>query len=140
MLDIALSESKRLNNYIDNIMQMLKVESGSLALVISKQNNKAFINDIGQICSRLYTKADIEFINSKDEFEFECDEMLFKQVMLNLVDNAVKFSNGHSSKIYVSLSRKNNSECIFEVIDNGVGLIKTDLDSIFTVFHRLDKR
>jgi two-component system sensor histidine kinase KdpD len=139
MLDIALSESKRLNNYIDNIMQMLKVESGNLALAISTQNNKSFINDIQQICSRLYTKADIEFINSKDEFEFECDEMLFKQVMLNLVENAVKFSSADNSKISISLSKQGDS-CVFEVRDNGVGLSKTDLESIFTVFHRLDKK
>lgn len=140
MLDIAVSESKRLDSYIDNVIQMLKVESGSLSLKISEVESDYFMNDVQQICSRLYPNIDIKMILPKTSFKFECDEILLKQVILILVDNAAKFAKDNDPIVAISLRLKNNNSYVFDVVDNGVGLSQKDLDSVFTIFHRLDKK
>ena len=55
MLDLVLTESKRLDSYIDNIIQMLKVDSGKLSLNIQSVNSNLFITEIEETCARVYT-------------------------------------------------------------------------------------
>ena len=116
MLDIAVSESKRLDGYIDNVIQMLKVESGNLFINISKLDSKYFINEIVSICSRLYQNVDIKILEYGEGFDID------------------------TCKIVISLKEKANNGCVFEVSDNGIGLNQEDLESVFTIFHRLNKK
>lgn len=140
MLDLALTESKRLDNYIDNIVQMLKVDSGKLSLKIQSVNSNIFLDEIKDICSRVYTAQKFKFIAPKESFEIEMDPILFQQVILNLVDNAVKFIADSEKEIVISLKRKNDNCCLFEVADQGIGLSEFDLEKIFTIFHRIEKK
>ncbi|QIW10974.1 ATP-binding protein [Francisella sp. LA112445] len=140
MLDLALTESKRLDNYIDNIVQMLKVDSGKLSLKIQSVNSNIFLDEIKDICSRVYMAQKFKFIAPKEPFEIEMDPVLFQQVILNLVDNAVKFTADFEKEIVISLKRKNDNSCLFEVVDQGIGLSEFDLEKIFTIFHRIEKK
>ena len=66
------------------------------------------------------------------------DEQKIKQLILILVDNAVKYTpNG--GKIIVRLENENESRAIFSVQDSGIGIEKEDLDKIFDRFYRVDK-
>ena len=140
MLDMALSESKRLDNYIDKIIQMLKLDSGKLNLSFQKINSHIFMQEIQEVSERLYKKQVLKFILPKEQFSIECDPILFQQVILNLIDNAVKFTADSSKEILVSLKRKNENKGLFEVIDDGIGLGKDELEKIFTIFHRIERR
>ena len=140
MLDLALVESKRLDNYIDNIIQMLKVDSGKLSLKIKKVSSVEFLDEVKQTCLRVYNTQSFKFHVSKEPFDIELDPILFQQVILNLVDNAVKFTADCKKEISISLKRKNDSYCLLEVVDQGVGLAEEDLQKIFTIFHRIEKR
>ncbi|MDE4980394.1 hypothetical protein NAI42_11295, partial [Francisella tularensis subsp. holarctica] len=51
MVDLALTESKRLDRYIDNIIQMLKVDSGRLSLNIRNVKSNCFRTDIHEPCA-----------------------------------------------------------------------------------------
>jgi two-component system sensor histidine kinase KdpD len=140
MLDLALTESKRLDNYIDNIVQMLKVDSGKLSLNKKNIDGSLFMHEVQETCLRVYNQQEFKFILPKENFDIELDPILFQQVILNLVDNAVKFTNDNKKQITVSLKRKNDSFCLFEVTDQGIGLTDADTDKIFTIFHRIEKR
>lgn len=98
MLDLALTESKRLDSYIDNIIQMLKVDSGKLSLNIQSVNSNLFITEIN--------KQKFTFIVPKEPFDIELDPVLFQQVILNLIDNVVKFTCDFEKEILITLKRK----------------------------------
>ncbi|AEE88141.1 Osmosensitive K+ channel histidine kinase KdpD [Francisella cf. novicida Fx1] len=140
MLDLALTESKRLDSYIDNIIQMLKVDSGKLSLNIQNVNSNLFLTEIQETCARVYNKQKFRFIMPKEPFEIELDPVLFQQVILNLIDNAVKFTCDFEKEIIISLKRKKAAFCLFEVQDKGIGLRESDMEKIFTIFHRIEKR
>lgn len=140
MLDLVLTESKRLDSYIDNIIQMLKVDSGKLSLNIQNVNSNFFLTEIQETCARVYNKQKFRFIMPKEPFEIELDPVLFQQVILNLIDNAVKFTCDFEKEIIISLKRKKAAFCLFEVQDKGIGLRESDMEKIFTIFHRIEKR
>lgn len=57
-----------------------------------------------------------------------------------MIDNAVKFTADFDKEVKVSLVRKGNEACLFEVKDQGIGLKEADMEKIFTIFHRIEKR
>ena len=60
-----------------------------------------------------------------------------KQLLLNLIDNAIKYTPEGGTVIINQFTR--NNEITIEVIDNGVGIPKEDQDKIFQRFYRVDK-
>ncbi|MDE4969602.1 sensor histidine kinase, partial [Francisella tularensis] len=70
----------------------------------------------------------------------ELDTVLFQQVILNLIDNAFKFTCDFEKEIIISLKRNKAAFCLFEVQNKGIGLRESDIEKIFTIFHRIEKR
>nr|WP_234393756.1 ATP-binding protein [Fangia hongkongensis] len=138
MLTVAYDESKRLDRYIDNIMQMLKLESQALVLNKKATSTEAFINELEIIAKRRYKSQRFNFAMTKNVM-IECDNMLLQQVLLNLIDNAVKFSDNPQKQITVSVNTT-ETHCVFQVKDEGVGIQKEDLESVFNVFYRIEKK
>ncbi|MDE4988395.1 ATP-binding protein, partial [Francisella tularensis] len=79
------------------------------------------------------------FILPKEPFEIEVDPVLFQQVILNLIDIAVKFTCDFEKEIIISLKRKKAAFFLFEVQNKCIGLRESDMEKIFTIFHRIEK-
>ena len=75
--------------------------------------------------------------NSEDRaVSIRCDENKLRQVLVNLVDNAVKYSpQGGRVELRV---RSSNGSCLIEVADEGLGIPPDERDRIFEKFYRLD--
>ncbi|WP_162902181.1 sensor histidine kinase [Facilibium subflavum] len=138
MLGIALSESKRLDHYIDKVIQMLKVESGALKL--NKQSIAVvdLIQDLKTISQQRYPDWHFVFTTSDKQVCLVADNVLLQQVLLNLIDNAVKFSP-KDSRIEIDFSRQ-KTHSIIRVCDQGAGIDPDDLQKIFNVFYRIEKK
>ena len=65
------------------------------------------------------------------------DRNRFKQMIINLIDNAIKYSN-ENGKIDV-ITKLSNEAVVIYVIDNGIGIDKKHLDRLFERFYRTDK-
>jgi len=139
--DYIYNESERLSRLIANVLQISKVNHSALDL-----NLEAI--EISEMVSLLKSKLDSQIERSGFTLEVDIDERLndqalsidsdaFVQIIINLVDNAVKYSkNAAKKQIDVSfrLNRKNNVR--IAVRDYGPGIDKTQIKKVFELFYR----
>ncbi len=138
-LNVVLDETKRLNFLINDLLDLSQIESGKLAFEFKNID----INELIRRClitfeSKISAK-DIEVeveINEEKQFVW-ADENRIKQVMLNLIDNAVKFTpQGGTIKIFTS----ETPASIFVNVNNSGGVIEPeDLPYVFERFYKADK-
>ncbi|MFA7215468.1 MAG: ATP-binding protein, partial [Bacillota bacterium] len=62
----------------------------------------------------------------------------FKELLINLIDNAIKFT-GEGGRVHVSAAVKENKAMVLKVKDNGIGIPKEYQDRLFERFYRVDK-
>lgn len=129
----------RFMRLINNIVDSSKIKSGFLKLNLSNKNVVEIVENIVQSISQ-YVKGkgiNIIFDTNTEEKIIACDVSKIERIILNLISNAVKFSNSENN-IYVNLLDKNDAVEI-SVIDNGIGIDKKHLDKIFDRFYQVDK-
>lgn len=133
---VILRESDRLKNMVDELLDFSKLEGNKLVLNMEKTDIKEEIEEI----LRLYDgRAKKERISLQSKFtenipELSVDRNRFKQVIINILDNAMKFSP-KDSNILINVSTLEN-ELIIEIIDNGYGIAKEDLPKIKDKFFK----
>ncbi|MFA6990391.1 MAG: histidine kinase dimerization/phospho-acceptor domain-containing protein [Candidatus Gastranaerophilaceae bacterium] len=139
-INTILSQANRLNSIIEDLLSLsrLEQESKESELNIEKATIIDIINSATQLCS---IKADTANI----KLEFSCpndiksivNSSLIEQAIVNLVDNAIKYST-QGSKVLIEALLDNN-EIVIKVIDQGCGIPEEHLSRIFERFYRVDK-
>ncbi len=127
---------KHLLNIVNNILDFSKIESGRMEL--SKQNFVVdnIVNEAILLIENELNKKEIKVQLEKFEnIKIFADEQLFKQVILNILSNAVKFSP-QSSNITISYENLGDSHLV-SICDEGVGLSEEDKKSIFEPFSQV---
>ena len=130
----ALEETERLNNLVNDLLLSAKLE-------VSYQPNFEPLNLsylVGELVERLtakYPNVRFDFEKKGDIPTIEADKLGMTSVALNLLENAVKYSNG-DPRIEVELGLKNN-KINFEVADNGIGISDKEKKRIFEKFYRV---
>ncbi|MCI9653365.1 MAG: response regulator [Acholeplasmatales bacterium] len=142
---IAIS-SKHLLGLINDILDMSKIESGKMTLNIEQISLREILNGIATIVQpQIKTKKqkfDI-YIHDIITESVYCDSVRLNQVLLNLLSNAIKFTS-EEGMIEIALSQvespkgENFVRNIIQVKDNGIGMSKEFLPTIFDSFVRED--
>lgn len=137
-LGIIESESDRLKRLIDDILLLSFIENKDNVVL---ENVKLF-DVYKEVHEMVNYSAKIK--NITIEYEFNDEEICIlsnrdyiKQVILNLVDNAIKYTR-QDGYVNINVSQKNR-EVVLRVKDNGVGIPKEDVDRVFERFYRVDK-
>lgn len=138
-LGIIYRESDRLAKLIDDILDLSKIESGKMAMVFLPLDLRPVVK---RVCSILENQAAAKSLGISADIpeglpRLLADEGRLSQVMLNLLDNAVKYTPEKGS-IRISAAQDGGFVRV-DVSDTGVGIPESDIPRIFERFYRVDK-
>jgi len=134
-LQVIIDETDRLNNLVGDLLSLSRMQSGKMVLSLSDFSLSNAVQSV------LNTYAIMEAENDY-HFNFDCsgnyivngDEDKIKQVISNLVTNAIKFT-GDDKVINISLKRRGKS-VLCKVEDHGIGIAPDELDHVWERYYR----
>ncbi|GEQ33730.1 two-component system histidine kinase PnpS [Marinilactibacillus psychrotolerans] len=137
-LEIMLKESSRLDLMVQDILQLSKLEQKQVRLNVEAIEAKVIVKEVFQI---LQQKAELKNIELSIEYDepvyLEVDHDQLKQIILNLVGNAVSYTP-ENGIVKVELGY-DNQEAVIKVVDNGIGIPQEEQSRVFERFYRVDK-
>lgn len=138
-LNIIHVEVERLDCLVNDLLLLSEIESKNRDLVYEYFDVKEAIEDLFQFLDKIAEKKDIvlEKEIEKDIPEVYGSYNYFKQMLMNLVDNAIKYTpSGGKVKI---LAFKEGKDLTVQIKDTGIGIDKKHQDRLFERFYRVDK-
>jgi signal transduction histidine kinase/CheY-like chemotaxis protein len=130
---------------INNILDFSKLEAGQLQLEVKKYEFASLLNDVINVIRMRLEGKSLEFLVNVDgniPAQLEGDEIRIRQILINLLNNAVKYTkNGHIS-LDVSMEKynENSIKLFFKVSDTGIGIKSKDIKLLFEEFTRVDTK
>ena len=135
-LKIILEQSKRLINLTENVLNAAKIDSENQNLVLTKIDINKVIEKAIKIVSINYPLFKLNYTKPNNVLYSYCDLDKTQQVILNVLDNALKYSN-NSNKIDIELKCHKDYNVI-SVKNYGSCIDKKDYEKIFEKFYRTD--
>ena len=134
-LQVIMDESDRLNSLVDDLLAVSRLQSGKLTIERGEFSLSEAVTSTVHTYTIMEESEDFHFqVDVPLDFTVFGDEEKIKQVLTNLITNAIKFS-GDDKFVGVSLNKKGRSvRC--SVTDHGVGIAKEDLDHIWERYYR----
>lgn len=137
LISTAWEQADRLNNLVGNLLQMTRMEAGGMKV----KPELCDVQDmIGVALAQLGNRLDERPINIEipdDRPLVPMDMVLMVQVLVNLLDNALKYSPLQEPvTIHADLTE---SEMVLQIIDEGLGIPEPELEHIFGKFYRLER-
>ncbi|MCH5194262.1 MAG: response regulator [Oscillospiraceae bacterium] len=136
--------AKNLITIVNDILDISKIESGKMELVPSVYNTENMLREVVSIIEvQLESKKTVELIADIDKdlpSKMYGDEIKLKQILINLLGNAVKFTKTGSITFAVrEVQRTDDKICVgFRIIDTGIGIKQEDISKLFSNFQQVD--
>lgn len=136
MIHKSINATNELNDTIEMILALAKLEEGLLKLNLEPIDLKHMFEDIQvRMMNNSFKKIDIQLdINDEDNI-YTGDKKLLTQCFSNLIDNSIKYSNDEV-KIVASIRKTENNQ-IVSIKDNGIGMSEDKLADIFNKYTRI---
>ena len=137
-LATIIGESQRLTRLVNNVLDFSRLEQGEKRYNLEGLDLSKSLKDVLDAqCPRLAGEGfEVEWVAPEDQCLIEADRDALEQVLLNLVDNVVKYaSEGKFIEVRVI---SNHDEVSFEVADHGPGIPVEQHEHVFETFHRVD--
>ncbi len=130
-------ESERLSFQVEKILQMAIIEKGRLKFKLDYYDAHQILEDMAASFQlKIQTKnGKLELLMNAEHSTIYVDKLHFSNVIFNLVDNALKYSNDNP---IIKISTLNKNEfLIINISDNGIGISREHLKHIFDKFYRV---
>lgn len=138
-LRLIRKNGQHLLHLINDVLDMAKIEAGRMTLHLERFKIHGILSEITSITAPLASEKNLALFITPDsdaEVEIVADVMRFRQVILNLVNNSIKFTE--KGKIALQVRRLPDDEVLITVRDTGIGIPATHLESIFQEFSQVD--
>lgn len=135
---LVVKESERLSRLINQVLDFQKIETGRMQWRMAPVSMRDIVNDAAQTTLQLVEDKEIsmkiDLPQGVPEISGDRDRLI--QVMVNLISNAVKFSEAGTGRIAVEMSHTDNHVRI-SVNDNGIGIALENQESLFEEFRQI---
>ncbi|MGV9010013.1 ATP-binding protein [Brevundimonas sp.] len=138
LADIIKSSSVQLDRLIGDILDLAKIESGELVLARTELSISDVVESVTRVSKLIAQEKGLSItttLAADTAAPVLGDPVRLKQVLTNLVSNAIKFTGTGSVSLSVS---RIGDDCRFEVRDTGIGFSETDRQAIFGRFQQAD--
>jgi len=138
-LKLIQKNGKHLLHLINDVLDMAKIESGRMNLHLEKFRVQEVFEEVTSITSTLASEKNLAlFVDDASDMELEinADVTRIRQVMINLVNNSIKFTE--KGKISIKAARLGDDKVLITVTDTGLGIPPTHLEIIFQEFAQVD--
>ena len=140
-IDQVLRASKHLLELLNNVLDMSKIESGKFTLASEPFSLQTALEEVIDIFSQRCDEKGIDLITAIDKLPATVtgDSLRLKQVIINLLGNAVKFTDaGGSVRLAVNGREEGALTLTVSVRDTGIGMSQEQISRLFTAFEQTD--
>ena len=139
------SASKTLLTLINGVLDFSKIESGKMEIIPAKYDVTEMIDGLVNMISERAEKKSLSLKLNIDEMlpkELYGDDVKIRQVITNLLTNAVKYTEKGEISLIIKVEELNANECtvFVDVKDTGIGIKEEDMEKLFQSFKRLDEK
>ena len=141
------SSGRTLLAIINDILDFSKIESGKMDIIPVEYEPINIVNDVTNIIMTRIGEKNVELImnvNPNIPRKLYGDDIRIKQIIVNLANNAVKFTSSGEVVLTIDYEKKNEDDDFLElkvsVQDTGIGIKPADVDKLFNSFQQLDSK
>lgn len=137
------SAGKSLLTLINDILDLSKVEAGKLTIINEPTNLRTLFDEIGNVFLMKVKSKNIDLfidIDKDTPASILIDKARLRQILFNLIGNAVKFTESGliTIKVTTVVKESNERDLNISIIDSGIGISKQEQELIFDSFHQRD--
>ena len=136
-LTMVKNSANHLLSLINDLLDISKIEAGKVELSLGEFSLDDAVREVVEAFSSAVSEKGLELLTEVPEgITLFSDKRRIKQVLMNLVSNAVNFTDQGSVKIAATVLGDDNLEV--RVIDTGIGIKQEDMDKLFQPFQQID--
>lgn len=143
-IDIAYTSAKNLLELLGNTLDIVRIESGRLSFSPQRANLKCLVEMVTRVFEGLAKKKNLEIfleIDAGTTLDVSIDPLRFKQILSNLVSNAIKFTErGHVTiRLICHVEDEQTLNMHLQVQDSGIGISEEDHQMLFRPFAQVNQ-
>lgn len=139
-LNTISRNAERMRALVNDVSELSAIESGEVSLASERLPLRQFVNDVFTGLAPRALERGVRLDNQIAEgFYVTADRRRLEQIVINLVDNAIKFNHPGGSVTVYAEQAEDNQQQILRVRDTGVGIPAEHLPRVFERFYRVDR-